>query len=369
MATTATPPPAESLPAAVKPRPATADVAVYDRISNVPSFIDQLGEQIYRSTMFGCESPSQGKVMAMECIAKRLPPLSLAERYHLIKGKLSMKADAMLADFRRRGGKSKIVERSPERAAIKLALDGESQQFEITWEQAAREPFVYEGKEADTVTRLTAGQADKLKLKAKYATPRSRSQMLWARVVSDAVRAMAPEVVAGLYTPEELADVAESRGEVVAADGDGRQQAASQQTVPLNEQSRAQAAAEGLTFELQTDEAQQAAAVRDLAEAQQQAQQGSGEPAAAEGGPAEAPQQPADSSQPATNGRATAEQIAEAKRLATELQVDRTRLATMLGRAGAKRFSDLSQQHAEALLSIFRKEQARRAEEGAAKNP
>lgn len=29
-------------------------------------------------------------------------------------------------------------------------------------------------------------------------------QMLWARVVSDGVRAMAPEVVAGYYTPEEL---------------------------------------------------------------------------------------------------------------------------------------------------------------------
>ena len=98
---------------------------VYDRITNIPDFITALGDAIHRSGLFSCESPSQGKVMAMECVARRLPPLALAERYHLIKGKLSMKADAMLADFRQRGGKHKKIHRDSERAEIELSIDGE----------------------------------------------------------------------------------------------------------------------------------------------------------------------------------------------------------------------------------------------------
>ena len=43
--------------------------------------------------------------------------------------------------------------------------------------------------------------------KDNWATPRSRMQMLWARVVSDGVRTMAPEICSGIYTPEETADI------------------------------------------------------------------------------------------------------------------------------------------------------------------
>jgi hypothetical protein len=51
-------------------------------------------------------------------MVRGMPPLTLAEKYHLIQGKLSMRADAMLAEFNARGGKHKIKERSPERVAI-----------------------------------------------------------------------------------------------------------------------------------------------------------------------------------------------------------------------------------------------------------
>jgi len=43
-------------------------------------------------------------------------------------------------------------------------------------------------------------------LKFNWSTPRKRKQMLWARLVSDVVRAIAPQVVKGIYTPEEVAD-------------------------------------------------------------------------------------------------------------------------------------------------------------------
>ena len=339
MSTTQTPPAAAPEP---ERRPGT-DVAVYDRVTNIPDFITSLGDAIHRSGMFGCESPSQGKVMAMECVARRLPPLALAERYHLIKGKLSMKADAMLADFRRRGGKHKKIHRDSERAEIELSIDGEKGRFTLDWEDARHEPFVYCGKEDEVVTKLATSGDKGLKLKPKYATPRARSQMLWARVVSDGVRAMAPEVVSGVYTPEEMGDVA---GMDDALDVEAGPAGA----VPADDIQAAEVVANagGQTTHLQTDEAQAEQAAKQAAEAMQAANQ-SPAPVPAPG--------PAGSK----NGKATAEQIAEAKQLVTELKVSRTKLEIMLARAGVAKVSEMAREHCEALLDVLRKEQAKRA--------
>lgn len=129
-----------------------------------------------------------------------------------------MKADAMLAEFIMLGGKHEVLARDHEKASIKLTINKQTQTFTLTWEEAKKEPFVYEGKEADVVAAITAGKTDALRLKPKYATPRSRTQMLWARVVSDGVRAMAPTVVAGYYAPEEIGGD-EIEGEIVAVNG------------------------------------------------------------------------------------------------------------------------------------------------------
>lgn len=171
-------------------------LAVYDRISDPMAAIAVLGRDIAHSQMFGCSNEEQGRVLAMTCFAKRMDPLALAERYHLIKGKLSMRADAMLAGLHERGGNHRIIQRTADAAEIEITVNGDSQRFAFTWEEAKQEPFVY-GKEKN----------GKRPLKDNWATPRSRMQMLWARVVSDGVRAMCPEVVCGSYAPEEIADM------------------------------------------------------------------------------------------------------------------------------------------------------------------
>ena len=186
----------------------TNQLIAYDKIDNVPSFVESLGRSIALSKMFGCESEEQGHIMALECIAKKMPPLSIAEKYHLIHGKLSMKTEAMLADFRTVAkGMHRVICRTPDKVAIELiTADRQSHEFELTWAEAKREPFVYEGKESTVVEQINSGKMDKLKLKAKYATDRSRMQMLWARLVSDSIRCLAPEVICGTYTPEEVSD-------------------------------------------------------------------------------------------------------------------------------------------------------------------
>lgn len=181
-------------------------LSVYDRIQSPESAIKSMGMAIAASQMFGCESVHQGEVLALECMVRRCSPLSLATRYHIIGGKLSMKADEMLSEFRTRGGKHRVIDNTAERAAVLLILAGEERMFELTWEQASNEPFVYQGKEKDILPALLAGKKSTLSLKAKYATPRSRKQMLWARVISEGVRVMCPEVNSGQYTPEEVSD-------------------------------------------------------------------------------------------------------------------------------------------------------------------
>jgi len=303
--------------------------AVYDRAADIPAFLTQIGDAIHRSGIFGTEMPSQGQVLALECMSRRVPPLTLAERYHLIKGKLSMKAEAMLGDFLGSGGRHRIIERSGSQAAIELTRHGQTQVFKLTWSEAQCEPFVYAGKEADVAEKLAAGKTDGLKLKTKYSTPRSRAQMLWARVVSDGVRAMAPEIVAGHYTPEEISDF------------DGCE------TVVVTPSPSEPASGSG----------QAAASVASMAQPEP-----APEPApSAEGASAEQPAANESGAEPPVNSsRATPEQITEVKQLVGELNVAREKLAATLERLGAAKVSDLSREHCEHLLTLLRTERYRR---------
>ncbi len=183
----------------------------YKKIANVDAFVRATGRDIARSRLFGCESEEQGNVLALECYATRTPPLSLAKRFDLIGGRLSMKADAMLADFVADGGQYDIVEYSTEACEIIFRYANHALPLRITWEAAQKENWPF-------------GKADKSgnrALKTGWSTPIGRQDMLWARVISRGVRRVAPHIVAGRYTPDELADFVETpeqvAGEVIDA--------------------------------------------------------------------------------------------------------------------------------------------------------
>jgi hypothetical protein len=169
----------------------TQAVQMYDRMADPLDAIDKIGQFIARSGMFGCQREEQGKVLAATAMMEKKSLVQINRTYHLIEGNLSMRAEAMLANFRAAGGKHKIISRTPEQASIELTMGDQTQAFALTWEEAQKEPFVY-GKEKQ--------------FKKNWATPRARMQTMWARVVSDGVRVMAPEIVCGVYTPEEIED-------------------------------------------------------------------------------------------------------------------------------------------------------------------
>lgn len=160
------------------------------------SDLERIGKAFETSGMFGCAAQGQGLVLAMTCMTERISPLQFINTYHIIDGKPSMRADAMLAKFVERGGKYKVVARTSEEAKAVFEKDGNKLEASLTWDDAQKEPFVYGKKDM---------QGNR-KVKDNWATPRNRMQMLWARIVSDSIRVLDPAVNHGRYTPEEVQD-------------------------------------------------------------------------------------------------------------------------------------------------------------------
>lgn len=199
------------------------DLALYDKIASPMDAAKQLGDWIHKSQLFGTACVEQANVIALECLARGVPPMDLANTYHVIGNKLTMKADVMGGRFQALGGKIKTIERSATRAAVDLTYEGDTTAFSFTAEEAMCEPSTYNYAKkdenevveaiADPAKRKKLIDAKKMSIKPKYATPRSLMQMLWARLISDAVRTICPKVNSGTYAPEDF-------GTSVAEDSD-----------------------------------------------------------------------------------------------------------------------------------------------------
>lgn len=179
------------------------ELAFYNRIANPMDAAEQMGHWLHRSAMMGIGTKEAGIMVALTCLTERISPMEFSRRYHIIEGKPSMKADYMLARFQELGGKMKLINRNAFGTEIELEWNGSSAKFSLTWEEAQLEPF-------------TKGKGGKIK--DNYATPRARMQMLYARCVSDGIRAICPQVNCGTYTPEETMDLLGKDGDVVEAE-------------------------------------------------------------------------------------------------------------------------------------------------------
>jgi hypothetical protein len=158
----------------------------YSRIGTSLEAVKELGSWIARSGVFNCQKDEQGNMIALECLATRKTPFDFKREFHLVNGSLTMRSDAMLAGYRTRGGK-------------------------VIWKQfdstAAIGIWKYDGNECEIgFTAEDAKQAGLLPAKLGSGWQKDPSAMLRARCISKAIRMLAPEVVAGVYTPEEAAD-------------------------------------------------------------------------------------------------------------------------------------------------------------------
>lgn len=136
-----------------------------------------------KSGLFGLPSAEAAMTLMLLCQSEGLHPIQAVKRYHIIQGRCSMRADAMLAEFQRLGGKVEWLKRTD--TEVVALFSHELGKAEITWTiEMAR----------------NAGLAGK-DIWKKY--PR---QLLTARCISEGIRTVLPGCIVGIYTPEEVQD-------------------------------------------------------------------------------------------------------------------------------------------------------------------
>jgi len=165
-------------------------IIAYENINHLEG-IERLGEACARSGMFGDIQEPQGFIIALQCMAENKPPLELAKHYHIIKGKLTKRADAMLAEFESAGGEWQFLDlKNP---TVQKAI--------VSYKKYEKVEVEYSVDDAKTCGVYN--------LKDRKGNPsmwaKFPANMLRARLVSETLRAIAPAIVTGVYTPEEAA--------------------------------------------------------------------------------------------------------------------------------------------------------------------
>lgn len=170
--------------------------------------LERMGKIIAASNLFGLaskgDSPeavaAKGVVVAGLCQQEGISYMEFMRKYHFVNGKVDMRTDAMLAEFQHLGGTYTIQQSDSAGSIATFSFRGTTFQEKVLWDELCKEPeppfFEQVGPNKWVVTK-------------NYAYPRKRSQMLWARCVSNGIRKVCPMVNMGVYTPEETSEFVE----------------------------------------------------------------------------------------------------------------------------------------------------------------
>jgi hypothetical protein len=164
----------------------SSDTEFYSQACTSLDSVKQLGDWIAHSGMFGATKPEQGYVLALECIASRMTPLSWKRENHLINGNITMKSESMLSGLMNAG-------------------------WDVDWIQFDAAAAIADFSKGTKKVRVSftaddAKQAGLLPAKPGSGWAKFPAEMLRARVISKATRMLDPRITQGRYTPEELAD-------------------------------------------------------------------------------------------------------------------------------------------------------------------
>ncbi len=184
----------------------TTTTAVAPLPINTTQDLIGIGDMLARSGIMGIRNPADGVVIAATCIQEKISFLKFSETYHIVNGRPAVKSEAMRANFYQLGGEMEIVERSAERAEAKFTFKKASFVSSLAWQDAQTEDYTRASTDEHGKLYPFGTPVAKRRLKDNWSTPRRRMQMLWARCVSDGVRAVCPQACRGCYTPEEVMD-------------------------------------------------------------------------------------------------------------------------------------------------------------------
>lgn len=157
----------------------TADILSFEQV-------EKLAKAMSASRLFpSAQTPENALALMLLCQSEGIHPVQAVRRFHVIKGTVAMRADAMLAEFQARGGRVQWLKSDKNEARAVFEHDcGGKFEYAYTIEDA---------KQAGLV-RPDSGWS-------KFP-----AAMLRARCISGAIRMVLPGVVCGVYTPEEVMD-------------------------------------------------------------------------------------------------------------------------------------------------------------------
>lgn len=147
--------------------------------------IEKMAGAIAKSKMFGMKTTEEAFALMLIAQAEGMHPAIAARDYHVIQGRPTLKADAMLARFQAAGGKVQWdVYTDAEVTGTFSHPQGGT--LKLTW---------------------TFAQAKSIGLTGKDNWKNYPRAMLRARCISEGIRTVYPGCVVGTYTAEELEDI------------------------------------------------------------------------------------------------------------------------------------------------------------------
>jgi len=159
-------------------------------MSNVVSLVElqQMGVAIAASNLYGIKKPEEFIALALVAQAEGRHPAIVARDYHIISGKPTLKADAILARFQDCGGK-------------------------VDWKKYANdacEAVFSHPSGGSVLISWSIEDAKKAGLTGNQTWSKYPRAMLRARCISEGVRTVFPAVLCGIYTEEEVRESNES---------------------------------------------------------------------------------------------------------------------------------------------------------------
>lgn len=144
--------------------------------------IQEMAAAVAQSGFFGLKTPAQAAALMLVAQADGLHPAKAATHYHIIQGRPSLSADAMLARFQAAGGRVEWTAYGDDAVAGTFSHP-QGGSVSIRWDLAR-------------ARKAGVGNLE------KYP-----AAMMRARCISEGVRTVYPGVIVGMYTPEEIVTV------------------------------------------------------------------------------------------------------------------------------------------------------------------
>ena len=194
--------------------------------------IAQMGQIFAKSGMYGIKSPEMAMTLMFQAQAEGIHPAKAMQEYHVINGKPSLSSQAMLSRFQLAGGVAKWIKRTATEATLHVEHK-QGGDLDVTW---------------------NIDRAKKAGLLGNPTWTKYPEAMLSARCISEAIRAVFPACLGGMYSIEEEEDIAYESAEKRNLKAQGKQEVSIDNEQKVQQYAQPQATAKPKAAKKEIDE-------------------------------------------------------------------------------------------------------------------